>query len=76
MIKNKCKKIISLTMLIAIISTMLSVNVYADNLRYHGNCGENVRYSFNEENGELVIFGEGDINNYNVEKESKCLPPW
>ena len=62
-------------MLLVIMATMFSVDVFAYRPRYHGNCGENVRYSFNEDTGELEIFGEGDIDDYNVE-DKRCSPPW
>ena len=40
----KCKKIISLVMLLAIMSALLSIDVFAEDFEYESKCGENVRY--------------------------------
>lgn len=61
---TKCKKIFSLAMLPVMMATLFSVNVFADGYKYEGNCGENVRYSFNGETGELIIQGKGKIEDF------------
>ncbi len=48
-------------MLLVMMVTMFSTNVFADDSEYEGSCGENVIYSFNGETGELVIFREGNF---------------
>ncbi len=65
----KCKKIISMVMLLGMMATIFSVNVYAgsgvstlqttDYGIEEGSFGENIRYSFNAGTGELTISGEG-----------------
>lgn len=99
MIKNKCKKIVSAMLLMTMIATTCSTNVFAggspsqisktdapsistsvtvnaepknnkpcDNdcepPKYEGDCGENVRYLFNEDTGKLIISGKGEMKNY------------
>ncbi len=78
MIKNKCKRIISIIMLLVMMVATFSINVYAGSgmsrriytgdagvcecICDEGSCGENVRYSFNSETDELTITGRGSIS--------------
>ena len=41
-----------------------------------GTCGASLRWGFNEETGELTIFGEGYMDNYAVPDEGHNTAPW
>ncbi|MBR2779676.1 MAG: leucine-rich repeat protein, partial [Firmicutes bacterium] len=42
------------------------------NTKYSGTCGENLQWSFNEENGSLTITGTGDMDDFIIES----VIPW
>ena len=72
MISRKFKKIISAIMLMVIMVTTFPVNVFANPSEFEGSCGGNIMYSFNEYTGELVIQGQGKMQDFSSLNPS----PW
>lgn len=70
MIKNKCKKVVSAMLLMTMIATTFSVDVFAGgsssttNYLICGSCGKGVTYEFNRFTKELKILGRGKIKDF------------
>lgn len=71
MIKNKCKKIVAAMLLMTMIATMFSTNVFAggssstpNDYLICGSCGKGVTYEFNTFTKELKILGRGEIKDF------------
>ena len=85
MVRNKCKKVISIAVLTVMI-TATSLNVFAGGslsemlqpnssqlqMSESGSCGKNVTYKFNVKTGKLTISGNGKMDNFSDSKTS----PW
>lgn len=78
--KRKIFKTVATSLVLALIFSISSFVFIAaaETLSSSGECGKNVSYSFNEETGELRIFGTGDMDNYDSASplEGFLWAPW
>ena len=66
--KRKILKMVATSLVLTLIFSFSSVMFAAgaEKLSSTGECGKNVNYSFNDETGELRIYGNGEMYNYDM----------
>lgn len=78
--KRKILKMVATSLVLTLIFSFSSVMFAAgaEKLSSTGECGKNVNYSFNDETGELRIYGNGEMDNYDTLSmfEWNFCAPW